>query len=193
MSGRIVFVAVCLLFSGLTLFGQAATGTITGTVSDPAGAVIVGAPVEARNTETGLVYPAATTNTGNYTISQLPVGTYALSVKVQGFKAYTHTNLVVQATAVIKEDVALVVGTASEAVTVTAEASLLSLESGDMAHNVTLNQLDNLPLLGIGAANAGTAGIRNPFVLTQLLPGATFRSEPIGVRLKHPDHQRDPK
>jgi hypothetical protein len=177
---RAWLVVVCLFCASLAAFGQAATGTITGTVSDPAGAVVVGVPVEAKNTDTGLVYPAATTNTGNYTISQLPVGTYSIDVKAQGFKAYTHTNLVVQAAAVIKEDIALQVGAASEAVTVTAEASLLSAETADLSHNVTLNQLDNLPLLGIGANNAGTAGIRNPFVLTQLLPGATFGS-PTGA------------
>jgi hypothetical protein len=177
---RAGLVVVCLFCVSLAVFGQAATGTITGTVTDASGAVVVGAPVEARNTETGLVYNSATTNAGDYTISQLPVGTYAISVKAQGFKVYTHTNLAVQAAAVIKEDVALQVGTASEAVTVTAAASLLSLESGDLAHNVTLNQLDNLPLLGIGANNAGTAGIRNPFVLTLLLPGSTFGS-PTGA------------
>ena len=173
---RTGLVLVCLCVASLNVFGQAATGTINGTVLDPAGAVVTGANVEARNAETGVVYRAATTTTGNYTIAQLPVGTYVISVKVTGFKTFTHTNLVIGAGATIKEDLALEVGTASEAVTVTEQASLLSTESAETAHNVTLSQLDNLPLLGIGAANAGTAGIRNPFVLTQLLPGSTFGS-----------------
>ena len=173
-------VFVCLFFAALRLFGQAATGTITGTVTDPTGAVVSGAAVEARNTETGVVYPAATTTTGNYTVTQLPVGTYAISVKVQEFKAYSHTNLAVPAGATIKEDVTLEIGAATETVTVEGQASLLSAESIETAHNVTLSQLDNLPLLGIGAANAGTAGIRNPFALTQLLPGTVFGS-PTGA------------
>lgn len=182
---RVGFVVVCLfvLFLGagsLPLFGQAATGSITGTVSDPAGAVVAGAAIEARNIDTGLVYPVASSATGNYTITQLPIGTYELTVKVQGFKTYTHTNLAVPAGAVIKEDVPLEVGTASQAVTVTEQASLLETESAEVAHNVTLSQLDNLPLLGIGATNAGTAGIRNPFALTQLLPGTVFGS-PTGA------------
>src|ERR1019366_7682946 len=143
-------------------------------VTDQGGAVIALAPVEAKNAETGVVYPVVTTGTGNYSITQLPVGTYELSVKMAGFKTYVHTNLVVPAAAIIKEDVALQVGAASESVTITAQASLLSTENADMTHNVTLQQLDNLPLLGIGAASAGTAGIRKPFTLTQLLPGATF-------------------
>src|SRR5215469_14879127 len=169
-------VVSCLFFACRALFGQAATGTITGTVSDPAGAVVAGAVVSARNTETGVSYPAATTTTGNYTITQLPVGAYEITVRVQGFKTYTHTNLTIPAGATIKEDVALEVGATSEAITVTEQATLLSVESAETAHNVTLSQLDNLPLLGIGAANAGTAGIRNPFALTQLLPGSTFGS-----------------
>ena len=171
---RAKLAGLCLFAGAVALFGQAGGGTITGTVTDQGGAVIALAPVEAKNAETGVVYPVVTTGTGNYSITQLPVGTYELSVKMAGFKTYVHTNLVVPAAAIIKEDVALQVGAASESVTISAQASLLSTENADMTHNVTLQQLDNLPLLGIGAASAGTAGIRKPFTLTQLLPGATF-------------------
>jgi hypothetical protein len=177
---RIGLVLVCLFSAALRVFGQAATGTITGTVADPTGAVIGGAAVEARNAETGVIYRAATTATGNYTIAQLPVGTYEITVTVSGFKTYSHPNFAVAAGANIKQDVSLEVGAANEAVTVTGEATLLSAESVETAHNVTLSQLDNLPLLGIGATNAGTAGIRNPFALTQALPGTTFGS-PTGA------------
>jgi len=55
----------CLLAGSLLAFGQAGTGTITGTVTDPGGAVVANATVEAKNTETGVAYPAATTGTGN--------------------------------------------------------------------------------------------------------------------------------
>jgi hypothetical protein len=173
-------VLLCFAAVGLSAFGQAGNGTITGTVTDPAEAVVASAAVEAKNVETGVVYPAATTNAGNYTITQLPPGTYEITVKVPGFKTYTHTNLALAAAAILREDVAMQVGGTTEAVTVTDQASLLSAESAELSHNVTLNQLDNLPLLGIGAANAGTAGIRNPFVLTQLLPGTVFGS-PTGA------------
>jgi hypothetical protein len=177
---RIAVIFVCLFSAALRMLGQAATGTITGTVMDSTGAVIGAAAVEARNSDTGVVYQAATTATGNYTIAQLPVGTYEITVRVTGFKTYAHPNLAVPAGATIKEDVSLEVGTAAEAVTVTDQASLLSTESVETAHNVTLSQLDNVPLLGIGATNAGTAGIRNPFALTQLLPGTVFGS-PTGA------------
>src|SRR5262249_25693499 len=146
-----------------SLSGQAATGTITGTVTDPAAAVVSGAEVTARNIETGVVYPTTSTSTGNYTISQLPVGTYEVTVKFAGFKTYSHTNLGLAATAVLREDVTLQVGAAAESVTVNEAASLLNSETADVAHNITVNQLDSLPILGIGTAAAGASGIRNPF------------------------------
>ena len=77
---RLRFVALSLLLCALSAFAQSDRGTITGTVSDPAGAVVANAMVEAKNAATGTAYPAATSNTGNYTLAQLPVGTYELSV-----------------------------------------------------------------------------------------------------------------
>src|ERR1700732_1134703 len=95
----------CLVVVASLAFGQGGSGTITGTVTDPGGAVVPGATVEARNTETGSVFLAESTNTGNYTISQLPIGNYVVTVKVQGFKTYTQTNLVLTATQALKEDI----------------------------------------------------------------------------------------
>jgi hypothetical protein len=166
-----IHLVTCLVIVASLAFGQAGTGTITGTVSDPAGAVVPGATVEAQNTETGALFPAQSTSTGNYTISRLPIGTYVVTVKVQGFKTYTHTNLALAATQVIKEDIALQVGTAAEAVTVTAEASLLKTETGELTHNVTLTQMKDLPLLGVGLAGNGPTAIRNPFNVVLSLPG----------------------
>ncbi len=57
--------------------------------------------------------------------------------------------------------------------TVTAEASLLTTESAELAHNVTLTQIDELPLLGIGTVNAGTSGFRNPYNTMLTLPGVS--------------------
>ena len=64
-----------LLFAAWSAFGQSDRGTITGTIADPAGAVVAAVPVEVKNVETGGLYEAASTATGNYTVAQLPVGT----------------------------------------------------------------------------------------------------------------------
>jgi hypothetical protein len=153
-------------------FAQGDRGAITGTVSDPAGAVVAAAAVEARHVETGSLYPAETTSTGNYTISQLPVGAYELSVTVPGFKKYVRSGLTVQVAETVRVDVTLEVGSASESVTVTETASLLKTESGELSHNVPTETVDNLPILGIGSSVAGSSAIRNPQAVAYLLPGA---------------------
>jgi hypothetical protein len=151
-------------------FAQGDRATITGTISDPAGAVVANAPIEAKNTQTGAVYQAASTATGNYTLSQLPVGSYEVTVAVPGFKKYVRQNIVLQVAQVLRQDIGLEVGSASEAVTVSAEVTLLKTENGDLSHNVTSERMDNLPLMQIGAA-AGSSGIRNPQSVASLLPG----------------------
>jgi hypothetical protein len=173
---RVVTLALCLLFAGLLAFGQVGNGSITGIVTDAAGAVIPGATVQAKNTETGVVFSATTSRAGDYTITDLPVGNYSVSVTVKGFKNYTHTNMALAATQVLREDIPLQIGNATESVTVTAEATQLATETGELAHNVNITQLDQLPLLGVGTANAGTQGIRNPFSALQAIPGVSSYS-----------------
>jgi hypothetical protein len=80
--------AVSLIVASAALLAQSDRGSITGTVSDQAGAVVASASVEARNTETGAMYPVATSATGNYTIPELPAGTYEVSVTSAGFNRF---------------------------------------------------------------------------------------------------------
>jgi hypothetical protein len=164
---------LCLLLSTSAIFAQGALGTITGTISDPTGAVVGNAAIEIRNTATGAVFKTVSTATGNYTITQLPVGTYELTATVTGFKTYKRSGLDLAAAQIMRIDVPLEVGSQAESVTVTADASLLKTETGDMTHNVTMDTLTNLPLLGIGTANSGTSGVRNPYNSLQALPGVS--------------------
>jgi hypothetical protein len=107
----------------LAAFGQS-TGTITGTIEDPAGAVVPGAPVEAKNMDTGEVYKGGASGTGNYVIP-VPVGKYELSVTVTGFKKYVRQNLEVLTATDTRQDVNLTVGNATDTVTVNESAPLL--------------------------------------------------------------------
>ena len=107
------------------LLGQSDRGTITGTVSDPTGAVVASATIQARQVETGGLYEAASTSTGNYTLAQLPAGNYELSVSVAGFKKYVRQGLAIQTAQTYRIDVALEVGQATESVTVSEEAPML--------------------------------------------------------------------
>ncbi len=166
--------ALCFVVFSTAVFGQAGTGTITGTVTDPSGAVVANAPVEVRNTDTNFPYPTVTTATGSYTVLRLPPGPYTITITAPGFKKLVRAGLTVDAGQTLPLDLTLQVGAASESVTVTAEATLLKTESGDVAHDITLSQLDDLPVLGIGTANAGSNGIRNPFNSVVFLPGVNY-------------------
>jgi len=170
---RIAKIFVCFLAGLLIAVAQTDRGTITGTVSDPAGAVVANAAIEAKNVATAQVYAATSTATGNFTIASLPPGSYELSASVQGFKKYTRQGLTLAPTQTIRVDIGLEIGSNAETVTVSAEATLLKTESGELASNVTGERLNNLPLLTIGAGSSA-AGIRNPWALAQLVPGAQF-------------------
>src|SRR6185369_12007507 len=99
-----------LMICSVAAFAQTATGVITGTIADPAGAVVANAPLELANSQTGALYRVATSETGNYTFSQLPVGTYQLTVAVAGFKTYIRQNLGIQSAQTLRNDVILEVG-----------------------------------------------------------------------------------
>ncbi len=172
---RSVLGIVCSLFLLGVAFGQTDRGTITGTISDPAGAVVANAPIQAKNTETGATYQAASTATGNYTLAQLPAGPYEITVTVPGFKTFLRRNLQVQVAQTLRVDMKLEVGTAAESVTVSAESSLLKTESGDVSHNVSSDRLNSLPILQIGAAGSGSQGVRNPMAVTNLAPGTYWQ------------------
>jgi hypothetical protein len=93
---RSILIALCcsILLVGVA-FAQTDRGTITGTITDQAGAVIPGAQIEATNINTGSMFRTESSSTGNYTISQLPVGKYQLSASMPGFKQFMRTGITV--------------------------------------------------------------------------------------------------
>src|SRR5438477_11287973 len=117
---RSLFVAVCLFAFALAAFAQTDRGTITGTVSDATGAVIPGAALEANTVQTGATYPAGSSETGNFTLAQLPAGTYELSAKLPVFKKFLRSGVIVAVATVLHIDIALEVGGAGDTVTVEA-------------------------------------------------------------------------
>ncbi|MBV9505173.1 MAG: TonB-dependent receptor [Acidobacteriia bacterium] len=162
------------------MFAQSNQGTITGTISDPAGAVVAAAQIEVKNTETGVVYQGGTSNTGNYVIS-LPAGNYEITVTVPGFKKSVQQNVPVVVATDTRRDVTLEVGETTESVTVSETAPLLKTESGEMSHLVEVKDAVDLPLLTIsggGYAGATQMGnIRNPLQTSLLLPGVAFAND----------------
>jgi Carboxypeptidase regulatory-like domain len=173
-------IATFVILAAATAFAQSNQGTITGTISDPAGAVVPAAVIQVRNAETGVVYQGGTSNTGNYVIP-VPAGTYEITVAVPGFKRFVQSNVPVVVATDTRKDVTLEVGEATEQVTVADTAPLLKTESGEMSHLVEVKDADQLPLLTIagGGYNGATqmGNIRNPLQTSLLLPGVQFAND----------------
>ncbi|MBV8843372.1 MAG: TonB-dependent receptor [Bryobacterales bacterium] len=166
-----LYLAAVLLICALPILGQSDRGSITGAIADPTGAVISGAKVEAKNAGTSATYEVGSSTTGNYVLPELPTGTYELTVTVAGFKKYVQQNIFIPVATTVRVDVTMQVGSNAESVTVTEAAPLLKTESGELSHNVTIDQANNLPVLTIGG---GQGGLRNPYMITNLLPGSSY-------------------
>ncbi|MBV9086306.1 MAG: carboxypeptidase regulatory-like domain-containing protein, partial [Acidobacteriaceae bacterium] len=143
---RTVFVVVSLLaFSSLLATAQSDRGTITGTVTDPSGAVVKDAKVTATNKVSGEVRETRTTSDGNYTLAELIAAPYTVTVEAGGFKGSTQ-DVVVPVQVTRRADFQLVVGAATETTTVTAEAPVIQTESAVQQTTVTERQVRELPL-----------------------------------------------
>ena len=157
-------------------FAKRDRGTITGTVADATGAVIPGATIEAKNLGSGQVYMAGSSETGNYTLPQLPAGIYEVAVILPGFKRFVRPTVNVVVSHTVRVDSAIGVGANTESITVEAAAPLLKTESGEVSHNIQTETLNNLPLLTLGGA-VGLGNVRNPLQAITLIQGTSYLSD----------------
>jgi len=157
------WVAVCLLALPLSSYGQAVSGTLLGTVSDSTGATVANAKVTATNVSTATVYESVTNEGGNFTIPNLPPGTYTVSVVAQGFKKETHQNIDVLLNSSTRVDFDIAPGSVTEEVMVTTAPPLLQTDRADISTKLETQQLQNLPM----TTN------RNFQSLLNLVPGTT--------------------
>jgi Carboxypeptidase regulatory-like domain len=96
---------ICLLLLPVTALAQRNFGTMSGSVSDTNHGPVGGTSVQAKNTETGMVYKTASDLRGNYTLSELPPGTYDVSATSFGFKAFERKNVVIAADQTFRLDI----------------------------------------------------------------------------------------
>jgi hypothetical protein len=165
--------ACCLLLACGFGYAQSTRGSITGHIVDPAGAVIPNASLEAVNTDTGAKYQVASSDTGNYTLAELPAGLYQLSTSVSGFKQYLRTGIIVMGSQTLRIDIALEVGNLQDTVTVESDATLLRTETGELSHNVSTKKLDDLPVVGFNQ------WVRDPLAAGRLVPGTNVQQMAI--------------
>jgi hypothetical protein len=141
------FVAGIALASSL-VFAQGFTGTITGTVKDESGAVLQGAVVTARHTETGLTRSAVTDAGGGYSIPSLPVGAYEITAQEPGFKVELLRGIDLAAAQEAVVNVTLQLGNVQQQVTIAAEAPLVNTTLASTSGLITEQQVKDMPLNG---------------------------------------------
>jgi len=156
-----------LLLSFALLCAQSDRGTITGTVADQAGAMVPNVEVVLVNLDTAVERRGLTTDTGNYTIAQVPAGLYTVTVEKTGFRKFTQTGVRIQVAQTVRVDISLQVGATTESVTVTADASLLRTENAEQSTVISRDSINNLPL----NFGTGNGAVRNPLSFVQLAPG----------------------
>jgi len=111
---------LALLVLATGLWAQQDMGVITGLVTDPSGATVVGARVTSTNLDTNETRTVQSSETGTYTIGPLRIGRYSIAVETQGFKRAVWPELRVSAQDRVRADVQLEVGQITEAISVTA-------------------------------------------------------------------------
>jgi hypothetical protein len=122
------------------------TGEIAGAVSDPAGALVEGASVDAVNADTQRRFSAVTNAAGQYLLSQLPPGVYSLTANVQGFKQAVAEHVSLHVNEHLRQDFSLQLGDARESVIVQAVPGLMQTESAEIKDVIQNQQVADLPL-----------------------------------------------
>lgn len=166
-------VMLVVLFRGM-LQSQSADASLTGRITDPNKAVIAGATVIVINSATGIHYEGLTNEIGTYYVSNLPPGQYRIEVEKLGFKAVIESGVVLHVQDALEVNFEMMLGSASESVTVEGEESPIDTESSTVGTVVEQRKANELPLNG-----------RNVFNLIVLAPSVVPQGSstgtPVGV------------
>jgi Carboxypeptidase regulatory-like domain/TonB dependent receptor/TonB-dependent Receptor Plug Domain len=145
MSIGLVFV----LLAAVSLSAQTFRGTILGTVTDASGAVIAGAKVTVKNTGTGLERATQTSGDGSYSIPELPIGAYTVTVTQAGFQTFITTGVTVDVATERRVDAALKTGEVSTKVEVAGDLlPQVESTSAELGGTLTADTIANVPVNG---------------------------------------------
>jgi outer membrane receptor protein involved in Fe transport len=155
--------ALCVIVGSLQASAQETvnSASVSGRVTDPQGAVVPGAQVTARETETNVSRETVTDQEGRFRLPYLKVGRYEITVRLQGFADATRT-LTLTVGSAFELPVSLKLGTVDTNVTVSAEATVLEAARSQIAGTVSQTEVRNLPMNG-----------RNFLDLALLVPGVS--------------------
>ena len=161
------------LIGASSLVAQTLDTAILGTITDPAGAVIVGASITATQPETGVARDAKSNAEGLYDIRYLRPGQYVLEIRTAGFRTERRTGIVLQINQQARFDIRLQVGEVVETVEVNSAAPLLQTESAVVGDVIGQERIVNLPLNN-----------RNFLQLSIMTPGVRIKEEANGERTR---------
>jgi Carboxypeptidase regulatory-like domain len=139
---------------------QQTTATLTGTVTDPAGAVVADVTITATNLATNAVRETKTAETGSYTLPFLPAGDYSVTAVAHGFQKQKIDRITLQVQQTARVDVQLRIGDVAETISVEAFAAVLQTDNATVGAVIDGSKIVDLPLNG-----------RNFIQLAQLIPG----------------------
>jgi hypothetical protein len=142
--GTLLLVIVCVDH----LEAQVATASISGTVTDRSGAVLVGATVQAKDVATNIAQSTVTDAQGRYKLPGLPVGDYEVEASMSGFETVVHKGITLTVGANPVVDFSLSVGQVTQTVNVEAQVSQVETQSSSVSSLVNTQQMSDLPLNG---------------------------------------------
>jgi hypothetical protein len=134
-----------ILLLGTAAWAQITTGSLSGTVSDPAGAVIPSAKIEVKSQNTAVVQELKSNESGSYKASFLTPGKYTVHVEAAGFKAVDEKDVEVQLGRDTLVNIGLQVGSVTDTVQVEGAAPLVESDTSQLSYNVDSTKVVNLP------------------------------------------------
>jgi hypothetical protein len=174
----LIVLAIAFTLPG-SVFGQRTTTSISGTITDPSGAVVPGAQVTAIETSTGTTTLGKASSDGFYILTNLRPGTYRLRVEQPGFQSYVQEGITLEVDRPATINVALQVGTQAQSVTVSSTAPQVDVRTGELNTLITGNMAVDLPLNGRNVLQLMTL---SPDISPSTPPGATIAYDQIAIR-----------
>src|SRR5580704_13953167 len=140
VAGVLVVLALVL---PLNAFGQGITGSITGTVVDTSGASVPGATVTVTQIATNSVHTVTTSDVGNYTVTQLPPGQYAVKVDKASFQSYEQKGINLSIDQVVQVNAQLAIGSTNQTIEVTSAGNVIQTEDSSVGSVIDSQAIQN--------------------------------------------------
>ncbi|MGA9989124.1 MAG: TonB-dependent receptor [Terriglobales bacterium] len=138
-----------VLLSTAMLVGQTFRGTILGSVTDPSGAFVAGATVKVRSESTGLERTTVTSGDGSYVVSELPIGTYSVTVSLTGFQTAVTNNVAVDVATERRVDAQLKTGQVTQTVEVSGgDLPQIETQTNELGGVLTSKGVEDMPING---------------------------------------------